>query len=120
MSLERFENAFIEEKILLTGANGGLGRAIAEKAPAEGAHLALWRKRRNWRKRARASLPDSTNSIALAADITDENAVQAMVEQTISELGGLDGVVNNAVMLADDDAMPADTPLKAGKTRPSI
>ena len=36
-----------------------------------------------------------------------------MVAQAISELGGLDGVVNNAAMLADDDAMPADTPLKS-------
>ena len=62
---------------------------------------------------AKAALPDNTNSIALAADITDENAVQAMVAQAISELGGLDGVVNNAAMLADDDAMPADTPLKS-------
>ena len=113
LSLERFENAFIGEKILLTGANGGLGRAIAEKALAEGAHLALCEKTPELAERAKAALPDSTNSIALAADITDENAVQAMVEQTISELGGLDGVVNNAAMLADDDAMPADTPLKS-------
>ena len=28
-------------------------------------------------------------------------------------MGGLDGVVTNAAMLADDDAMPADTPLKS-------
>ncbi len=36
-----------------------------------------------------------------------------MVEQAIGELGGLDGVVNNAAMLVDTDAMPADTPLKS-------
>jgi len=99
------------KKILLTGANGGLGRAIAEKALAEGAHLALCEKTQDLAASAQAALPDNDNVIALAADITDEAAVQAMVAQTISALGGLDGVVNNAAMLADDDAMPADTPL---------
>ena len=101
------------KKILLTGANGGLGRAIAEKVLAEGAHLALCEKTPELAKTAKAALPESTNSIALAADITSESAVQVMVEQAIGQLGGLDGVVNNAAMLVDTDAMPADTPLKS-------
>ena len=90
----------------------GLGRAIAEKALAEGAHLALCEKTPELAERAKAALPDITNSFALAADMTNEAAVQT-IAQAISELGGLDGVVNNAAMLADDDAMPADTPLKS-------
>ena len=55
----------------------GWAQAIAEKALAEGAHLALCEKTPELAERARAALPDSTNSIALAADITDENAVQS-------------------------------------------
>ncbi len=52
------------KKILLTGANGGLGRAIAEKVLAEGAHLALCEKTPELAKTAKAALPESTNSIA--------------------------------------------------------
>ena len=49
------------KKILLTGANGGIGRAIAEKALAEGAHLALCDKTSELAKSAKAALPDNTN-----------------------------------------------------------
>lgn len=99
------------KKILLTGANGGLGRAIAEKALAEGAQLALCEKTPALAEAAKAALLDNKNSIALAADITDEAAVKTMLEQAIDTLGVLDGVVNNAAMLADNDGMPAETPL---------
>ena len=44
-------------KILLTGANGGLGRAIAAKAQAEGAVLALCEKTQELADAAKAALP---------------------------------------------------------------
>lgn len=100
-------------KILLTGANGGLGRAIASKANAEGALLALCEKTPDLAAAAKAALPDTAQAIALAADITDEAAVQRMIDDAHAQMGGLDGVVNNAALLADGDGMPATTPLEA-------
>ena len=99
------------KKILLTGANGGLGRAIAEKALAEGAQVALCEKTSELAASAKGALPDAANASTVAGDLTDEKAVQNIVGEAITQLGGLDGVVNNAAMLADNDAMPADTPL---------
>ena len=98
-------------KILLTGANGGLGRAIAAKARAEGAVLALCEKTQELADAAKAALPDNANAIALAGELTDEAGVTEMVATAIEQLGGLNGVVNNAAMLGDDDGMPADTSL---------
>ncbi|MCH1542496.1 MAG: SDR family oxidoreductase [Alphaproteobacteria bacterium] len=106
-------------KILLTGANGGLGRAIAAKAYAEGAELALCEKTQDLAEAAKAALSgkasdnasDKANVIALSGDLTDETAVTSMVAKAIEQMGGLDGVVNNAAMLGDDDGMPTDTPL---------
>ncbi|MBL6642044.1 MAG: SDR family oxidoreductase [PS1 clade bacterium] len=98
-------------KILLTGANGGLGRAIAAKAQAEGAVLALCEKTQELADAAKAALPDNANAIAIAGELTDEAAVTKMVATAIEHMGGLNGVVNNAAMLGDDDGMPSDTSL---------
>ncbi len=100
------------KKLLLTGANGGLGRAIAAYALAEGAELALCERTQALADAAQATAAhDKTH--ALAADLTDEQAVKSMVESAIDKMSGLDGVINNAAMLADDDGMPADTPLES-------
>lgn len=99
------------KKILVTGANGGLGRAIAAMAAAQGAVLALTDIDAAAANAAVAALPEGAAATALAADLTDAAAVSGMVEAAVSAMGGLDGVVNNAVMLVDDDGGPTDTPL---------
>ena len=98
-------------KILLTGANGGLGRAIAAKAQAEGAVLALCEKTQELADAAKAALPDNANAIALAGELTDEATATEMVATAIEQMGGLNGVVHNAAMLGDDDGMPPDPSL---------
>ncbi|MCH1485904.1 MAG: SDR family oxidoreductase, partial [Alphaproteobacteria bacterium] len=85
--------------------------AIAAKAQAEGAVLALCEKTQELADAAKAALPDNANAIALAGELTDESAVTEMVTTAIEQMGGLNGVVNNAAMLGDDDGMPADTSL---------
>jgi len=101
------------KKLLLTGANGGLGRAIAEKALAEGAQLALCERTQELADSALAAQNNIEKAHALAADLTQEHAVESMVAKATEEMGGLDGVINNAAMLADDDGMPSETPLES-------
>ncbi|MBL6761657.1 MAG: SDR family NAD(P)-dependent oxidoreductase, partial [PS1 clade bacterium] len=99
------------KKILLTGANGGLGRAIAATALNEGARVALSEKTPALAQAAKDALPEGADVVVLNAEVRDEAAVARMLADAIDQLGGLDGVVNNAAMLADDDGMPAETPL---------
>lgn len=101
------------KKILLTGANGGLGRAIAALAAEQGAHLALAEKTPQLAAAALSALPDGAEACAVAADLADDDAAAAMVAQTIDELGGLDGVVVNHAMLASDDAAPVATSMQS-------
>ena len=99
------------KKILITGANGGLGRAIAELAHAQGAHLALSERTPQLAAQALAVLPKAAKAVALAADLTDSAQTEDMVAQAIDELDGLDAIVANHASLATGDGTAAQTSL---------
>ncbi len=103
------------KKILITGANGALGRAMATLACAQGAILALCEIDEKHAAAARAHLPDDAKAHPFHADLRDPDAVAEMVATAISTMDGLDGVVNNAATLADDDSNPVSTPLESWK-----
>ena len=74
------------KKILLTGANGGLGRAIATLAAKQGAYLALAEKTPALAASALSALADGHQACAVAADLADDEATAAMVAQAIDEM----------------------------------
>jgi len=81
---------------LITGAGQNIGRAMAERFAAEGSAVAVIDidAERAWRV-AEAISASSGRALALQVDVTDEAAVEAMVERVVAELGGLDVLVNN-------------------------
>jgi glucose 1-dehydrogenase len=92
----------LKDKVaLVTGASSGIGKAIAQRFAAEGAHVAV-----NYRpggrtddETARAEAASySEKSIAVAADVSNREDVEAMIAQIVSELGRVDICVNNAGM----------------------
>ena len=79
---------------LVTGAGSGIGRAIARRFDAEGARVAVCDLDG---ARAEAVAEElSGNGLGFAADVTDADAVQAMVARTVEAFGRLDVVVSNA------------------------
>ena len=85
-------------KILITGASSGIGEAAAEAIVAEGGAVALGARRKE-RLDELASKLNGT-AVAIEADIAEEKQAKALVEQAAEEMGGIDGLVNNAgVML---------------------
>ena len=84
---------------LVTGASSGIGEATARALAAQGAKVALAARRKD----RLDALAGEIGGLAIEADITDREQAIAAVEQTVSELGRLDIVVNNAgVMLLGD------------------
>lgn len=80
--------------VIVTGAGRGIGRAIAQKLAAEGATVAVTDIDEAGAKQTAATL--GNGSIAIQADVTSRESVDAMVAHVIGNLGGIDALVNNA------------------------
>ena len=86
---------------LITGASSGIGKAIAIRFGAEGANVIVNFLDRGNNGADAAAVVDAIlaaggTALAIAADVTDRAAVEAMVAQTVTTYGRLDIAVNNA------------------------
>src|SRR6476469_809179 len=82
---------------LVTGAAQGIGRAIALRLAAEGADLALADLNDGGVQQvAEAVRGLGRRAVGMRVDVTQRDEVEAMVERTVGELGGLDIAIGNA------------------------
>jgi len=82
---------------IVTGGNGGIGLGMAQGLADAGADIAVVGRNETKSNAAVAELKArGVRAISVAADVTDKAAVAAMVERTVSELGRIDVLVNNA------------------------
>jgi NADP-dependent 3-hydroxy acid dehydrogenase YdfG len=86
---------------LVTGASSGIGEATARQLAADGAAVALAARRKDRLDALAADIGQSGGrALVIECDVTKEQEATATVERTVSELGRLDTLVNNAgVML---------------------
>ncbi|MCZ4521140.1 SDR family oxidoreductase [Rhodococcus ruber] len=87
-----------EKSVLITGASRGIGAETAVQLGAEGAIVAV-----NYReKKRRADAVVRTieesggRALAVGADVTDPDAIDAMLDSVVAEFGALDVLVLNA------------------------
>jgi len=81
---------------LVTGAGSGIGRAITQKLRDAGAVVVVVDINLDSAQATSSEIGSADSAIAVEADITDETAVQAAIEEAVLTYGGVDIVVNNA------------------------
>ena len=82
---------------LITGASRGIGRAIAEELASHGCAVALAARTADTVQHAAEAIEQSGGrAVAITADVTEDGASERLVTETVSMLGGLDILINNA------------------------
>ncbi|WP_336037061.1 SDR family NAD(P)-dependent oxidoreductase [Halobacterium yunchengense] len=97
MTADRFRVA--GQTAIVTGASSGIGRAIAEQFASEGADVVVCSREQDNVDPVAAGVNDESGggrALAVECDVTDRDAVDALVEATVEEFGGVDCLVNNA------------------------
>ncbi len=102
--------------LFVTGASRGIGLAIAKRAAADGANVAVVAKTDKPHRRLPGTIHTAADEIIaaggralpIACDIRDEAAVEAAVERCAAQFGGIDILVNNAsaISLTGTEATP--------------
>ncbi|SDK73443.1 rhamnulose-1-phosphate aldolase/alcohol dehydrogenase [Nocardioides sp. YR527] len=81
---------------LVTGAASGIGKATAKRLAAEGACVVIADLDLAKAQAAAEEIGGPDVAVGLAADVSDEAAVQAMFDAAVLAFGGVDLIVNNA------------------------
>jgi 2-deoxy-D-gluconate 3-dehydrogenase len=82
---------------LVTGANSGIGRAMAAALAAAGASVAVAGRNQDRNTAVAAELAQrGVKTAAVQANVRDPESCRAMVEETTGRLGRLDILINNA------------------------
>jgi len=85
--------------VLVTGGGSGIGRAVAHRLAAEGAHVAVTDVDAASAARVADEVTKAVGggrALGLGMDVTQEVSVRAAFEETVLRWGGLDVLVSNA------------------------
>lgn len=94
-------NLLKDKVAIITGGSRGIGKAIAERFAQEGCNLMLASRTKSELKKTVESIikQSSIHVSSYQTDIGNEEEVVAMVQQTITEFGRIDVLVNNAAII---------------------
>ena len=94
---------------LVTGASSGIGEATALALAEHGATVAIAARRRDRLEGLARRIEAGATALVIEADLTDQEQAERAVERTVSELGRLDILINNAGVMLLGPAVDANT-----------
>lgn len=89
------DTTFNNKVIWITGASGGIGKALAIQFAEKGALLVLSARRENELNDVKAQCADSEKHLVLPLDLADSSNFEALTKTVIGKFGKLDILVNN-------------------------
>jgi NADP-dependent 3-hydroxy acid dehydrogenase YdfG len=101
--------SLVGKTAVVTGASSGIGRAIAEKLGAAGAHVYLSGRTLDAMEASKARIESNGGKATpVVADVRDVSQVQGLVQRAADETGRLDIMVNNAGVSFPSPIVDAD------------
>ncbi|MEC8877230.1 MAG: 3-oxoacyl-[acyl-carrier-protein] reductase [Pseudomonadota bacterium] len=89
-----------EKKVLITGATGGIGSAMAKRMAKQGADLVLSGTKKDSLETLSSEIGD--NCYSFAADLAKKEEIKNLVIWAIEKMGGIDIFVNNEGIKRDN------------------
>lgn len=105
MSTDRFA----DKVIIVTGGGSGIGAATAHRFAGEGALVVVVGRTDEKLRRTVAAAPADAKVVARVADVSDEAAITAVIDEVAHEHGQLDVLVNGAGIGAIGTVADSDT-----------
>lgn len=100
MIMEVWEMTLIGKTAIVTGGGSGIGEAIVRLFASQGANVIVADRNEGVAVQLAEQLRSNGACVdAIAADVSKEEDVRNLVEETLSRYGGIDIVVNNAAMI---------------------
>ena len=96
-----------DKVFIVTGSTTGIGKAIALRAVAEGARVVIHGLEENWGLDVVAAAGPG-NAVLHIGDLAQEQTPQQLVELATRTFGRLDGVINNAAIVASSNLQSTD------------
>jgi len=97
------------QRIIVTGAAQGIGRAVALRHAAHGVHVAVWDVQHNGvEETAKLCREKGATSRAFTLDVVNTDAIEAAVADFERDWGKPDGLVNNAGIFPRARALDMD------------
>jgi NADP-dependent 3-hydroxy acid dehydrogenase YdfG len=95
---------------IVTGASSGIGESTALALAGEGATVVAAARRLDRLEALAERAPAGSKIVPMQVDVSDEAQARSMVETTVSELGRLDVLVNNAgvMLLGNIEGAPTE------------
>lgn len=88
----------LEDRVyLITGSHSGIGNAVAKACLEAGARVAIHARTHDELDNGMAKL--EAGAVGFVGDLLDDDTPSALVNQTVSSFGRLDGIVNNAALI---------------------